>query len=112
MGLWYDYAHKPNNFQEGECATAVYGLKSDGTISVFNREFLREKNEVNDALGSASCSKDVSGSCVVSFSKFAPKGDYRVVSTDYTSYSIVYSCSQILSAYNFELIWILSRKVY
>ena len=38
-----------------------------------------------------------------------PEGDYRVVDTDYSSYSIVYSCSDILGVAKCENVWILSR---
>ena len=37
------------------------------------------------------------------------KGDYRVVDTDYTSYSLVYSCNDFIFA-KYELVWIISRE--
>lgn len=36
-------------------------------------------------------------------------GDYRVLSTDYTSYAVVYSCNNYLFARN-EYVWILARS--
>ena len=71
-----------------------------------------DQKEWSKVLGKASCSNEVSGKCGVRFNKFAPVGDYRVVSTDYNDYAIVYSCSLILDVYTFELMWILSRKPY
>ena len=41
-----------------------------------------------------------------------PGGDYRVVSTDYTSYSIVYSCTEVLGWVAQENCWILAREAY
>ncbi len=38
-----------------------------------------------------------------------PEGDYRVVYTDYTNYSIVYSCTDVLGVAKCENVWILSR---
>jgi len=45
----------------------------------------------------------------VQFKWFTPKGDYRVVSTDYENYSIVYSCSKLFGFYKVEFAWILGR---
>ena len=40
-------------------------------------------------------------------------GRYDVVSTDYTSYAIVYSCSPFLAgAFCLEYVWVLSRLPY
>ncbi len=41
----------------------------------------------------------------------SPFGDYNVVSTDYTSYVIVYSCSYLLPrALPTEYLWVLTRE--
>ena len=42
------------------------------------------------------------------FSPYAPLGDYKVVSTDYENYSIVYSCTDVLVG-KFDLFWVLTR---
>ena len=39
-----------------------------------------------------------------------PQGDYRVVYTDYSNYSVVYSCMDILGVAKAEYIWVLSRE--
>jgi lipocalin len=36
-------------------------------------------------------------------------GDYRVLETDYTEYSVVYSCKTFLFFFKTENIWILTR---
>ena len=59
----------------------------------------------------ATCNKfkDI-GQCKVLFNALMPWGDYRVLSTDYTNYTIVYSCVPYLAgAYCFQLMWVLSR---
>lgn len=55
MGLWYDIAHNPAQFQDG-CygTTAEYSLKSDGTVQVVNTCYLGALDgEVNAITGSA-----------------------------------------------------------
>ena len=38
-------------------------------------------------------------------------GNYDVISTDYTSYTLIYSCQQIIPfLLKYELIWILARE--
>ena len=63
--------------------------------------------------GTIKCDAVERAKCQVDFG-FGVPGDYRVVSTDYTTYSIVYSCSQGASNYGgatpVDLVWILSRK--
>ena len=39
-----------------------------------------------------------------------PEGDYRVVYTDYSNYTVVYSCMDIFGVAKAEYIWILSRE--
>lgn len=55
MGLWYDIAHNPAQFQDG-CygTTAEYSLKSDGTVKVVNTCYLGALDgEINTITGSA-----------------------------------------------------------
>ena len=47
--------------------------------------------------------------CGVSFFWYTPTGDYRVVSTDYENYSVVYSCEKYLGFYRMQGAWILGR---
>ncbi len=48
---------------------------------------------------------------VVIFPPSTRKGDYNIWTTDYKSYSLVYSCSQIIPYFvKLELVWILSRE--
>ncbi len=72
-----------------KCVTANYGPGKDGEITVYNRAFRTDLNAIYDKSGTARCNGPM---CLVDFGNFA-KGDYRVLDTDYTSYSIVYSCT-------------------
>ena len=38
-------------------------------------------------------------------------GDYKVLTTDYKNYAVVYSCTNILGLAKLEYVWILSRDI-
>ena len=104
LGLWYMYYADPQTpFQEnGNCGTAHYSPLDDTYINVFNAQIINGAKVA--AAGRAYCE---GSQCYVSF--FADFfGDYRVVSTDFETYSIVYSCSRGGDNHR-ELLWILSR---
>ena len=113
-GVWYEFAKLPNSFQKGECTTATYTLQEEGSsVEVWNQEYFFDTERRNDIKGEATCSKFVDGDCAVRFRVFQPWGDYRVMATDYKSYSIVYSCTPLLAgAFCFELLWVLARQPY
>nr|XP_019961587.1 PREDICTED: apolipoprotein D-like [Paralichthys olivaceus] len=46
----------------------------------------------------------------VSFSYFTPYSPYWVLSTDYTNFTIVYSCNDVLRLFHIDFAWILSRS--
>ncbi|GLD54544.1 apolipoprotein D-like protein [Lates japonicus] len=46
----------------------------------------------------------------VSFSYFTPYSPYLVLTTDYTTLSVVYSCTDILHLFHVEYAWILGRS--
>ena len=39
-----------------------------------------------------------------------PSGDYWILDTDYTNYSVVYACQDFLGLIKLEFAWILSRE--
>ena len=97
-GTWYEVQKDFTNvFDIGaQCTTANYQLKDDGSIQVYNRS-VYPTGQVADILGSAVESNvDGPGSLVVDFGGEPDPnrpGNYNVVSTDYDSYAIFYSCS-------------------
>ena len=101
-------------FESHDCATATYFELPSNYIDVNNVEFdvtnqiYPKGEEPGDAR--AQCSFWQSGLCQVKFFELAPWSDYKVVSTDYTSYSIVYGCDTFLAgAIKLEWLWVLTR---
>jgi apolipoprotein D and lipocalin family protein len=103
LGLWYEQARLPNSFERGcASATAEYGLREDGLISVLNTCF-EQNGEQREANGRARVvGENGEGKLKVSF--FGPFwGDYWVVerAEDY-AWSIVSEPSG-------KYLWILTR---
>ncbi|KAM9845408.1 apolipoprotein D-like [Aulostomus maculatus] len=109
LGTWYDIQRLPHAFQKGECSTATYSLRSPGVVGVLNRELLAD-GSINSISGSATA-KDPSepAKLLVSFFENSPPAPYWVLSTDYHSYSLVYSCTD-LGVLHVEFAWIMSRE--
>ncbi len=110
-GKWFEIAReKTTPFQKGDCTTAQYSLNEDGSVKVVNSELL-PNGSYQSVTGKATTTSDPFR-LKVSFSDnlFGKlfKGDYQVVETDYESYSVVYSCTDLLFA-RIEYYWILSR---
>ena len=107
MGTWYERARVNNiRFESGDCNTAHYTLNDDNTVKVVNSQ--DENGQSKSIEGEAYCEADNSGQCYVRFSSKQPWGDYEVLSTDYESYTIIYSCSSFFVA-NYQIAWVLSR---
>ncbi|XP_053186138.1 apolipoprotein D-like [Scomber japonicus] len=109
LGTWYDIQRLPHTFQRGECSTATYSLLSPGVVGVLNKELLAD-GTTNSISGSARA-KDPSepAKLLVSFFENSPPAPYWVLSTDYDSYSLVYSCTD-LGVLHVEFAWIMSRE--
>uniref|UniRef100_A0A673CZB1 Apolipoprotein D n=1 Tax=Sphaeramia orbicularis TaxID=375764 RepID=A0A673CZB1_9TELE len=113
MGTWYEIEKLPAAFERGECVQATYSRLPDGMVKVYNEELLPD-GKINSIEGVAEV-KDPSQPAILSVSFF--KGNivivfcspYWVLSTDYKSYSLVYSCSDYLSLFHIDFAWILAR---
>uniref|UniRef100_A0A8C9Y163 Apolipoprotein D n=1 Tax=Sander lucioperca TaxID=283035 RepID=A0A8C9Y163_SANLU len=97
MGTWYEIEKLPAIFERGKCNQATYSLLADGTVKVHNSELL-PNGKINSIEGVAKVKNSSQPAILtVSFFKGVPDGPYWVLSTDYQSYSLVYSC--------FRLVW-------
>merc|ERR1711872_5770 len=113
LGTWYEIMRIPTSFERGlKCGTAAYALKDNGHIRVHNRGIKVSRNAANDdVVGDAYApDSDEPAKLKVKVSWWQPRGDYRVVDTDYTSYSVVYSCTSFFGLMKMEYAWVLARE--
>lgn len=109
LGTWYELVRNEDmRYEKGECDRANYSLNSDGTIKVVNSEF--RDGEWTSVEGYAYCHSWNPAKCHVSFSMFAPDGDYKIISTDYENYALVFSCFDLAFAH-WKWAWVLARNI-
>ena len=117
LGKWYEQ-ERDNDvpFQSGECTTAEY-VMADGYVKVINSELRPNMKERSVAEAKAYYPHPPVAKLLVNFGpEFlkhikAALGTYWVLDTDYDSYSIVYSCTEVLGGiYSMEYVWILTRE--
>ncbi|XP_046655550.1 apolipoprotein D-like [Daphnia pulicaria] len=113
-GKWYENRNYFAIFQAGlDCVTAEY-TKSDTGVTVKNegiRKIFRTKSIVT---GTARQLEAPNGKLGVTFASipFAPvDSPYWVLGTDYTSYSVVWSCTN-RGIFNSQIAWILTRDQF
>ncbi len=109
MGTWYEQHHVKGQFFEPDnstCVEAQYtGLQADGHFTVSNTLQDAAFDKRTGVVGQGFC-PDATGHCFVHFGGPQPKkSNYKVVETDYETYSIVYSCGFLKS-----FLWLLTRE--
>ncbi|CAF4867626.1 unnamed protein product [Pieris macdunnoughi] len=111
LGLWHNIESYPSPNQPGSCRNARYSLADDGTVDVFNTQVIGE--ELLTINGVATVSNDGSARLKVSFpipgTNRTTLTDYWILSTDYESYAIVYSCTNLNEDERSVFVWKLSR---
>ncbi|KPJ13950.1 Apolipoprotein D [Papilio machaon] len=112
MGLWYDIESYPQAFQDGTCATALYNLTANG-VDVFNTQVINQQLDTINA-NAVPASTDGSAKFIVTFpiagTNATISTPYWVLTTDYTNYALVYSCSNINNESRSVTSWKLSRQ--
>jgi len=105
-GTWYEYANVFEVFQiGGKCVRATYTDNGDGTVGVFNEQIKKFTGNYGSINGTARLADPGYAEFVVNFDKVpftTSTPNYRVLDTDYTSYSIVYNCNTILGFFKTE----------
>ncbi|XP_064074025.1 uncharacterized protein LOC113399468 [Vanessa tameamea] len=111
VGLWHDTASYPTRFQEGTCNNAFYTLV-DGAVDVFNTQVINQR--LDTMRGSARlATTDGTAKLIVSFpiagTDMQTETPYWVLTTDYISYALVYTCVNLNDEYRQVWSWKLSR---
>ncbi|XP_069368156.1 apolipoprotein Db [Paralichthys olivaceus] len=109
LGRWYEIEKLPASFERGKCIEANYSLRKDGTIRVLNSQFYQGKTRTGEGTAVVRDPREAA-KLGVSFSYFTPYSPYWVLSTDYTNFTIVYSCNDVLRLFHIDFAWILSRS--
>ncbi|XP_019625878.1 PREDICTED: apolipoprotein D-like [Branchiostoma belcheri] len=113
LGRWFEIARFPTIFEKGlKCVQANYSLLDDSTIQVVNQGQKKCCGDETKAVGVAwAPDADEPAKLLVRFSRFMPAGPYWVLDTDYSRYSVVWSCVDLFwGVARLELTWILGRE--
>ncbi|CAH1273834.1 APOD [Branchiostoma lanceolatum] len=109
LGAWHEIEKFTAYFEAGKCLRANYTLKPDGHVIVDNEENVN--GEVKKAIGDAYIPDPKEAAKIaVRFYSFAPYGPYWVLKTDYKTYTLVWSCVDLLNLTNAQFMWILARE--
>ncbi|KAM6953786.1 apolipoprotein D-like [Aplochiton taeniatus] len=109
LGTWYEIQKLPAVFERGICNQATYSPLSDGTVLVRNAELL--SNGQLNSIEAVAKVREASQPAIldVTFFTGVPDSPYWVLSTDYQTYAVVYSCSDYLGVFHVDFAWILAR---
>merc|ERR1711937_237 len=110
LGEWYEQRRFPAFFQlNTRCVMARYGAMDNGRVSVHNVA-TKQNGQLDEIDGSAYVpDPNYPAELKVEFPG-NPSGDYWILDTDYTNYSVVYACQDFLGVIKLEFAWILSRE--
>ena len=115
-GTWYEIIRDKSTPFEllRDCVVADYTLREDGTLGVVNAGYSL-LNGWKESHGYAElATDDGSAGLYVQLGQMPELTDksanYKILDTDYETYSIVYSCSDFADLFTFELLWVLSKN--
>uniref|UniRef100_A0A8C6SGC3 Apolipoprotein D n=1 Tax=Neogobius melanostomus TaxID=47308 RepID=A0A8C6SGC3_9GOBI len=109
LGRWYEIEKLPASFAKGKCIESNFSVRKDGTIEVTNVQFYKDKLRKVEGTGVTPDPREAA-KLALGFSYFTPYSPYWVLSTDYSTVSVVYSCTDVLRIFHVEYAWILGRS--
>lgn len=112
-GIWYENRNYFAIFQVGgDCVTATYSLQpnSDVVKVVNSQTILGFQNNITGTATITDPSKNEGKLSVAFFGQQADESNYWVLDTDYTSYTVVWSCQDRIFNLNTQFLWILTRE--
>uniref|UniRef100_A0A646QED8 Apolipoprotein D n=1 Tax=Hemiscolopendra marginata TaxID=943146 RepID=A0A646QED8_9MYRI len=113
MGKWYEIERYFAYFEFGKkCVTTNLTQQSDGSVLVTIQSTSKWTKSVKTRIGVAHPDVREPAKFVLQFKGpiFTKSSNYWVLDTDYTNYSVVWSCSNYLGIFHTQFAWILSRK--
>ncbi|KAF4526393.1 hypothetical protein B566_EDAN012683 [Ephemera danica] len=114
VGLWYEQKRYHSIFEHNsKCVTATYTQNENGTVGVRNAHVNSTTDEAGFIEGYAEIDSTTGeGKLLVYFPSVMGNraGKYWVLKTDYTSFSVVWSCTQVSPVMNIQMAWILTRE--
>ncbi|CAH2243005.1 jg19448 [Pararge aegeria aegeria] len=112
MKLWHDIESYPAPFLRGTCPNAFYTWNIIGTVDVFNTEVIDQRLDTIQGVGEPAAfdgSAKLSVRFPIAGSTLYNTAPYWVLSTDYSTYALVYSCENINNEQRQVFSWKLSR---
>jgi len=114
-GVWYENRNYFAIFQVGgACVTATYSLQpnSPDVIKVVNSQTIAGfQTNITGTARITEPAKNEAKLSVAFFGKNQESSNYWVLDTDYSSYTVVWSCSNgPVNLFNAQLLWILTRE--
>ncbi|KAJ8669023.1 hypothetical protein QAD02_000282 [Eretmocerus hayati] len=112
LGKWYEQERFFAAFEVGaKCVTAEYSENDNGTIKVVNKQinYVTSKPSSIEGYAVQKTPGDAKLGVIFPSSPIKSEGPYWIVDTDYDSYAVVWSCSELGFA-SAKIAWILTRE--
>eukprot|EP01013_Petalomonas_cantuscygni_P023333 TRINITY_DN44762_c0_g1_i1.p1 TRINITY_DN44762_c0_g1~~TRINITY_DN44762_c0_g1_i1.p1 ORF type:complete len:203 (-),score=20.50 TRINITY_DN44762_c0_g1_i1:341-949(-) len=114
LGVWYEQTRSGKNLifeRDCHCVTANYTVDpSNPSNVVVSNGCTKSSNTGKSSIALGSATVESPCQLGVKFSPSPITAPYHILFTDYTTYTVVASCSALAHPFNLEDIWILSRK--